>query len=79
MGGMTVNDVVEQFGGTAKMAEIFGVLPSAVSNWKAANRIPPRLHYRLSRLVQERGIVIDESIFEDSSDTRASTREGAVT
>jgi hypothetical protein len=36
----TVDDVVETLGGTAQAAKCFAVGPSAVSNWRARERIP---------------------------------------
>jgi len=61
---MKVSDIVEKLGGTAKTAEIFGVGPSAVSNWKAAERFPARLHYRIAKELRARRIKADERLFE---------------
>lgn len=37
----SVDDVVEALGGSAKVAELCGVGPSAVSNWRKRGRISP--------------------------------------
>lgn len=62
---MSIDKVISELGGTSATARIFGVLPSAVSNWKAAGRFPQRLHYRLSREAEARGMKLDESVFEE--------------
>lgn len=62
----TVSDVIAAFGGTAKTAKIFRVGPSAVSNWKASQRFPARLHWRIAREAERRGVKIDVSLFDYS-------------
>lgn len=44
----TAIEAIDALGGTTKVATRFGVKPSAVSNWRAANRIPDRLHFRFA-------------------------------
>ena len=61
---MTVQELVDIFGGTNALAGILGVGPSAVSNWKTSNHIPAQWHWRLSAEAKRRGLQIDESIFE---------------
>jgi DNA-binding transcriptional regulator YdaS (Cro superfamily) len=46
---MDVGMVVEQFGGTSALAVLCEVEPSAVSQWKAKNRIP-RAHIKFLRM-----------------------------
>jgi hypothetical protein len=58
----TVNEMITAFGGTGKTAVIFGVLPSAVSNWRQTG-FPDRLHLRILNEAKRRGIAVDESIF----------------
>lgn len=53
---MTVSDIVQELGGNAATAALFGVGVTAVSNWKAANAFPERHHFRIWRLCQERGL-----------------------
>jgi DNA-binding transcriptional regulator YdaS (Cro superfamily) len=36
----SVDDVVDALGGTASVASLLGVGPSAVSNWRARGKIP---------------------------------------
>ena len=52
----TVADLVAALGGDHEVAAIAGVGRTAVSNWKAWNRIPQRLHYTFFRACQDRGI-----------------------
>lgn len=67
MGGMKictdVESVVAAFGGTNAMAKEFGVLPSAVSNWKAQGYFPERMHYRLAKKAEARGLKLGETVF----------------
>ena len=73
---MTVSDVVAAFGGTGQMARTFGVLPSAVSNWKKAGRLPDRLHYRISREAMNRGIEIPHEFFAEAASGAGHRPEG---
>lgn len=62
---MNVSHIIDKlYGGTARAAEHFGVKPSAVSNWKAADRFPPRLHYRIAKDAEREGFRIPAKIFE---------------
>lgn len=56
---MNVADFIAAIGGNAQAAKIFGVGRTAVCNWKAWDRIPPRLHLRALRLAQRLGIPFD--------------------
>ena len=60
---MTASDLIDTLGGTSKVAALFGVRSSAVSNWRALNRFPARLHYRISKVCDERSITVDERMF----------------
>ena len=66
----SIADLIEAFGGTAEMAKFLDVGPSAVSNWKAANDIPPGWHLRLFLEAQRRGWSIDQNIFGPPRDLR---------
>ena len=56
---MDVSGFIDELGGTTKAASIFGVLPSAVSNWRAWNKLPARLHLKAVRVAAERKIAFD--------------------
>lgn len=60
---MTVADVIEKLGGNKRVAAMFGVTAPAVSNWKGKGCFPPRLHFRIFKACQERGIDVPESLF----------------
>jgi DNA-binding transcriptional regulator YdaS (Cro superfamily) len=45
----SVGQIVEQFGGTSALAALCEVEPSAVSQWKANNKIP-KAHVKFLRL-----------------------------
>lgn len=59
----TVDQLVQAFGGTARMAEFLDVRMSTVSNWKAAEDIPPAWHLRLFLEAGQRGFDIDPLMF----------------
>ena len=67
----TVSDAVDAFGGTTVTSKIFGVLPSAVSNWRTDGRFPDRLHYRISKEAEQRGLKFDKALFEPFESTAA--------
>jgi len=73
---MTVNELIDAFGGTTATAMIFKVLPSAVSNWRHDGKFPERLHLRILREAEKRGIPVDDSIFGLVADWEA--RDGAA-
>ena len=52
---MTLAQFIASLGGTSAAARIFAVRPSAVSNWLADGKLPPKRHYRAHRLAEERG------------------------
>lgn len=77
--GMTVAELIDAFGGTTSTAKLFGVNPSAVSNWKAANRFPDRLHYRIAVEMQARGLEISPELFGGLSPSDATAAARAST
>lgn len=56
---MTVSEFIAAIGGNSSAAAAFGVGASAVCNWKAANRMPDRLHLKALRLAAEKGLSFD--------------------
>lgn len=62
-GDTPVGRIIDAFGGTGKTAKRFDVLPSAVSNWRANEQFPARLHYRISLDAAKEGININPSVF----------------
>lgn len=51
------NTLIDRFGGTKAAAAIFGVVPSAVSNWRK-HGIPRRMHSQVLIEAAERGIEV---------------------
>ena len=49
----SVDDIVEALGGTGKVARATGVVPSAVSNWRAAKKIPSDQYLNISTMLKE--------------------------
>jgi hypothetical protein len=56
---MTVSDFIAALGGNIPAAKLFRVTRPAVCNWKAANRLPARLHLRAHLIADERRIRFD--------------------
>jgi len=63
---MTVTDFIKAFGGPGPLSRFCGVGLSAVSNWKKAGQLPARLHYKLAREAERRGIEGVAALFENS-------------
>lgn len=62
-----VSQIASQFGGQRALAAALNVLPSAVSNWKKARRIPPAQKYEIARLAQERQIDLPKSFWAEKA------------
>lgn len=51
----TVDKIIEALGGTHKAAAALGVVPSAISNWKARGRIPSAQFFAITAALRESG------------------------
>lgn len=61
----TVKELVNELGGVTKAKEAFKVnSPSVVANWQAANRIPPKHHYRGREICEREGIRVKAKFWE---------------
>lgn len=60
----TASELIDRFGGTKQTAEKFGVLPSAVSNWRN-NGIPKSMQYRVFREAAAAGITLEDKFFDE--------------
>jgi len=54
----SVNNIINALGGTTKLANLLGVNPSAVSNYRQKG-FPARLHLKIISLCEEFSIPID--------------------
>jgi len=52
----TAADLINALGGTTQVSVFLQVIPSAVSNAKAADRIPEAWRFRLAELAKQKGI-----------------------
>lgn len=60
---MDVNQFIESLGGTRAAMQIAGVGRTAISNWRRAGYIPPRLYIRFAAAGRERGVDVPERLF----------------
>jgi hypothetical protein len=61
----TVDDLITALGGTTAVAVLLAVRPSAVSNWRRLNSLPPRLFVRFRKICAENGIALNETVFRE--------------
>ena len=59
----TVEQVIEKFGGSAKVAELIGVGVSAVSNAKTRNHFPHAWRMRLWQEAQRQNFEVTPELF----------------
>ena len=60
----SVNDIINALGGTGNLANLLGVKPSAVSNYRKKG-FPARLHLKIISLCEEYSIPIDNVFFDN--------------
>ena len=60
---MDALELIEKLGGTFAVAELSGVKPPSVSEWKQNNRIPDDKLIRLAPAAEKRGIVSRKVLF----------------
>ncbi len=60
---MEAQELIEKLGGTFAVAELAGVKPPSVSEWKANNRIPNDKLVRLAPVAHKRGIATRQELF----------------
>jgi len=61
-----VNDIINSLGGTGKLANLLGVNPSAVSNYRQKG-FPARLHLKIAMLCEERSVQISNDVLEGAT------------
>ena len=61
-----VNDIINSLGGTGKLANLLGVNPSAVSNYRQKG-FPARLHLKIAMLCEERSVQIGNDVLEGAT------------
>lgn len=59
----TVDEVVDSLGGTGAVADLVGVWPSAVSNWRARGFIAPDKFRVISEALEAAGARADLRVF----------------
>jgi hypothetical protein len=66
----TVDELIDELGGTGKAAAHLGVTAGAVSHWRTRGRVPGSWHKLLRREFLDRHIIIDDSVFDDPWPTK---------
>lgn len=62
---MDALELIARLGGTFAVAELTGVKPPSVSEWKSNNRIPDDKHIRLAVIAEARGIAMRKDLRPD--------------
>ena len=62
---MDAIELIEKLGGTYAVAELTGVKPPSVSEWKTKNRIPDDKLIRIAPTAEFRGIATRQLLFPD--------------
>lgn len=60
---MDALQLIEKLGGTFAVADLAGVKPPSVSEWKSNNRIPDDKLIRIAVIADERGIATRKELF----------------
>ncbi len=60
---MDALELIEKLGGTFAVADLAGVKPPSVSEWKTNNRIPDDKLMRLAPIAEGRNIVTRKKLF----------------
>lgn len=61
----TVEELINHLGGVTKAKDAFKVkTPSVVGNWVAANRIPPKHHYRGREICEREKLKVKAKFWE---------------
>lgn len=58
-----VNEFIEKLGGTCAVAEMVGIRPPSVSEWKTTKSIPDNQLIRLAVMAEEKGVATRKELF----------------
>lgn len=61
----TASEVIDELGGTTRTAELLGVLPSAVSNYRKTGFSRP-VRFDIARLCADRGLKVADSAYQQT-------------
>lgn len=64
----TPSQVIDALGGTSKAAQIFGVLPSAVSNWRSLG-FSKAVRFDVMQECAKRGIDVAPSVYKQTGES----------
>ena len=65
---MNAGTVIDELGGTTRVAIICQVRPSAVSNWRKLGKFPPRVRSSIEDAYSEKcGVTLDRAVFAEVS------------
>lgn len=59
----STDEVIDALGGTSKVANLAGVIPQAVSNWRAAGSFPPDTYVLLKAALKKNGKSAPDSLW----------------
>lgn len=73
----TIDDLIDELGGTTAVAKRCDIAPEAVSNWKRRGQIATGWHMRLAADVKRKGKMIHPDVFGMSEDDARVLFDGA--
>ncbi len=59
----SVDEIIERLGGTARAAELAGVTPAAVSNWRFRKQIPSNKYIHINQALTRLGSAASPDVF----------------
>lgn len=59
----STNEVIDALGGTKKVSDLTGVIPQAVSNWRATGSFPPDTYVLLKAALKKNGKAAPDTLW----------------
>lgn len=59
----TIDAIIKELGGTFAAADIMGVSPQAVSNWKKKKKFPAQTYLPLKSVLKHRGLEAPDALW----------------
>lgn len=63
---MDVSEIINALGGTGAVADMLGVVPGAVSNWRKNGKIPYRHGFKIMSICDQRELPFSQGWFDET-------------